>query len=77
MAKGDKVEPTASAWATGGCAVFVALFTDLVSDFVILFGGEWALADAGGVGFADAEGVVDVAGADSGSKARTASGWVA
>lgn len=77
VAQGNEIEPATSAGSAGGGAVFVALFTDLVTDFVILFGGERAFADAGGVGFADTECVVDVTRPDSGAKACTACGGVA
>ncbi len=77
MAEGDEIEPTTAARATSGCAVFVALLADLLSNFVILLSWERAFTDAGGVGFADAESVVDVAGADSGAEACAAGGRVA
>jgi len=77
VAQGDEVEPATATGATGGCAVFLTLFADLVTDFVILLGGERAFADAGGVGFADAEGVINISGADAGAKACAASRGVA
>lgn len=77
VAEGNEIEPATAAGSAGGRAVFVALFADLVTDFVILLSREWAFSDAGGVGFADAECVVDVPGADSGAEACTSGGGVA
>lgn len=77
VAEGDEIEPATAAGSTGGRAVFVALLADLVTDFVVLLGGERAFSDASGVGFADAECVVDVPGADSGAEACAAGGGVA
>lgn len=77
VAESNQVEPTTAPGSAGGGAVFMALIADLLTDFVILFGGEWAFADASGVSFANSKGVVDVTGADSGAETGSACGGVA
>ena len=56
---GDGVEPTAAAGASGGCAEFATHPVEHVADSLV-FCGEWAFADAGGVGFYHAQHAVDV-----------------
>lgn len=56
---GDGVEVTAATRAAGGGAVLVTSVADAIADVVVLFGGEGACTDAGGVGLHDADEVLD------------------
>ncbi|MEY5013757.1 MAG: hypothetical protein RIS92_115 [Verrucomicrobiota bacterium] len=56
---GDGVEPAAASGASGRCAELATHSVEHVADSLI-FGGERAFADAGGVGFDDTEHAVDV-----------------
>src|SRR5690606_25945317 len=70
------VDPAAAARAAGGGAVFLAAVAQALADFVVEFGRERAAADAGGVGLADAQHVVDRIRADAGAGERAADGGV-
>jgi len=69
MAERDQIEPAAAATAAGDGSVLLPLVSNLLSDGVIEFGDKRSAADPRSVGLADAEHVLDGAGADSGSEA--------
>gem|GEM_PF-2371261 len=72
----DGIEPAAAAGATCYGTEFVAGDADAIADVVIEFGGEWSSADAGGVGFGDADHADDGAFRDAAAIVNTAAGAV-
>src|SRR5690606_37063906 len=72
----DDVDPAAAARAAGGGAVFLAAVAQALAVFVVELGRERAAADAGGVGLADAQHVVDRVRTHAGAGQRTANGGV-
>src|SRR5579875_262234 len=55
VAEDRNIEPPTSAWATGGGAVFVAFFSNILTGGVVQFGGEQAGSNTGGVRFSNAD----------------------
>src|SRR6185312_3460842 len=67
LAHQHRIEPAAATLAAGVDAELLATAADLLADFVVEFGRERALADAGRIGLADAEHIADRAGAHAGA----------
>ncbi len=67
-----QVDPAAAARAPGAGTEFVAALAQHFAHLVIELGGERTTANARRIGLADAEHIVDVAGADAGSGQRAA-----
>src|SRR6185312_13420305 len=73
----DQVDPAAAARTARAGAELVALLAQQLAHLVIEFGRERTAADAGGVGLADAQHVVDVLRTHAGAGQRAADGGVA
>ena len=65
VAEGGQVYPASAAGAAGGGTELAAGLADLLAYFVVEFGGEWAAANAGAVGFGDAVDLIDVTRGDA------------
>lgn len=68
----SRIEPAAAAGTARNGAEFMARVAEVFADFVVLFRREGACADAGRVGFDDADDVFHAAGADAGAGAGAA-----
>ena len=74
VAQQGQIEPAAAARATGYGAEFLAARAQKLAGFVEDFCREWAFADAGDVGFGDADDGADACRADAGSGDSSACG---
>jgi len=76
VAECDEVEPSDASGPAGGCAEFVAAFSDAFGGVVCEFCREGSGADAGAVGLADAEDVCGVGWRGSGAGSDAGGGGV-